>query len=347
MRALEELPEQDKDLLFPIFALKPWMSSKHLDNTVARIEQAYGNRRFFADIAEPELIDKRRLVHDEIDSLLAPADGYLNWCEFVAARPNFVPALQLGEPAALVPQLERLHGLGRGVLVRVDEFAFPLLTEMVDAVAARTGGGQHVCFLLDLGKGNKNLLLRQAECTTYAQTVLGIAPSAFVSLSASSFPTSFVNLDEQDIYERQLFDGVVLHTKSPKLIYSDRGSARAESQQGGGGAPSPRIDYAQIGRWLFFRDESEIHPDLGEEERRAARAQGYIDQAGVLVASDAWDPDLHVWGTQMIERTALGDVGAISTPMVSTAARINIHLHRQIFFDDPGAGYDTDEDWTD
>jgi hypothetical protein len=55
-----------------------------------------------------------------------------------------------------------------------------------------------------------------------------------------------------------------------------------------------------------------------------------------------------VWGTQMIERTALGDPDAITSPVRATAARINIHLHRQLFYDDPGAGlYDTDEEWTD
>jgi hypothetical protein len=347
MRALEELPEQDKDSLFPIFPLKPWMSSKHLDSTLARIEQAYGARRFFVDIAEPEPVEKRRPVHDEIDELLVPDHGYANWCEFVETRPNLIPAVQLGDPAQLAAQLERLHALGRGALVPVAEFAFPLLTQIVQAVAARTGGGERVCFLLDLGKGTKDLLLRQIECTEHVRAVLAGAPEAFVSLSASSFPTSFVNLDAQDIYERQLFDSIALHVGSPKLIYGDRGSARAESQQGGGGTPSPRIDYAQTGRWLFFRDETEIDPDADEEGRRAARVQGYIDQADALVTSDAWDPDLHVWGTQMIERTALGDEGAISAPVSSTAARINIHLHRQIYFDDPSAGYETDEDWID
>jgi hypothetical protein len=347
MRALEELSEQEKDALFPILSIKPWLSSNHLDNTLARIEQAYGHRRFFANIAEPEFAKKRRPVHDEIDALLTPNHGYSNWCEFVEARPNLIPTAQLGDPTQLPAQLERFHALGRGILIPIEEFAFPILVQIVLSVAAQTNGGEQVCFLLDLGKGNKNLLLRQMECTGYVQAVLDGAPEAFTSLSASSFPSSFVNLDTQDIYERQLFDGVALHVNSPRLIYSDRGSARAESQQGGGGTPSPRIDYAQVGSWSFFRDETAVDPEADEEDRRAARVQGYIDQANALIDSDVWDPNLHVWGTQMIEKTALGNNNAIFSPASSTATRINIHLHRQIYFDNPGAGYNTDEEWTD
>lgn len=87
--------------------------------------------------------------------------------------------------------------------------------------------------------------------------------------------------------------------------------------------------------------------DADFDQRKEARIDGYIAQASLLIASDVWDADLRVWGTQMIERTALGDRDAITSPARSTAARINIHLHRQIFFDDPAQGYDTDEEWTD
>ena len=54
-----------------------------------------------------------------------------------------------------------------------------------------------------------------------------------------------------------------------------------------------------------------------------------------------------LWGKQMIERTAYGDEGAISSPPKATAARINIHLHQQLFFGNQAGLYDTDEDWSD
>jgi hypothetical protein len=237
--------------------------------------------------------------------------------------------------------------MGRGLWVHLQPFAFPILQDIVRAVAERTNGGDGVVFFIDFGKGNQNFLLKQVEATEYVRTIFRDAPSAFAAQSGSSFPDAFVDLGNQDIYERQLFDGVALHVDNPKFIYSDRGSARAERQAGGGGTPSPRIDYAQAQRWTFFRDSSEVNPDADFDQRKAARTQAYIEQAAFAVSGDIWDPDLHIWGTQMIERTALGDVMAINSPASSTAARINIHLHRQLFYDDPGAMYHTDEDWTD
>jgi hypothetical protein len=48
----------------------------------------------------------------------------------------------------------------------------------------------------------------------------------------------------------------------------------------------------------------------------------------------------------MIERTAAGDTSAIGSPQKATAARINLHLQRQTFYDSPAAAEDTDEDWS-
>jgi hypothetical protein len=322
------------------------MSAKHLDSTLSRIEDAYGQRPYFVDLDEREEVVERRPVHDELDDLHHSEGGYANWCEFVEARPNLIPTVQLADPEEMDEQVERLWALGRGLLVPVREFALPLMAPLVRRIADLTNGGEDVVFLIDYGRGGRDLLLKQAEATGYVRTVAATAPRAFAAISASSFPDSFVGIERQDIFERQLFDGVVLHAQFPRLIYSDRGSARAERQSGGGGTPAPRIDYAQVQRWTFFRDEG---GSGGEtiEERRSERIQAYIEQARLLVASDIWDPNLALWGTQLISRAALGDRLAITSAMKATAARINIHLHRQLFYNDPAGAYDTDEEWTD
>jgi hypothetical protein len=97
--------------------------------------------------------------------------------------------------------------------------------------------------------------------------------------------------------------------------------------------PSPRIDYPLPLDWRFYRSE-----DL-------MGFAGYRQQARILTRSSIWNPALRVWGTQMIERTVAGDTSAISNPARSTAARINLHLQVQTFYDDPDAAEDTDEDW--
>lgn len=338
MLALESLPEGDKELLLPSFQLRPWMGAHRLESALARIAAAYGSRPCFLDIAEAEPLEgARRQVHDELDALRVSAGGFDAWCTFVEAHPQFIPALQLSDVREFDAQAERLHSLGRGVLVQLDREAFRFARQIASRTAAATRGGIDVVYLLDYGRQTRDLLLQQAEAVALLRSVREQLPEAFLSFSASSFPDNFTSVSQQPIYERQFFDEISSILADDRLIYSDRGSARAERQLGGGGAPAPRIDYPQLAEWRFFRAAD-------SRDRPAA----YQRQARLLMTSSGiWDGDLRVWGTQMIERTALGDEAAITSPARATAVRINLHLHRQLFHDDPDGLYDTDEDWTD
>ncbi|MDP2763840.1 MAG: beta family protein [Brevundimonas sp.] len=338
MKALQELPERDKDLLLPCFKLRPWAGAHHLSSALDRIEDAYGERPYFLDLAEEEPAPTTpRPVHEHLAALRLPAEGYANWCEFIEQYRHIMPAAQVGEPAELSAQVARLFGLGRGLLVPIPRRAFDQIDGIARTVGEATNGGVDVCFLLDFGRAGLELLQQQIVCAGYVRTISAHCPQAIVSFSASSFPDSFTNIDRQDIYERQLFDGVRMALPGARLIYSDRGSARAERQGGGGGLPAPRIDYAQASRWRFYR------ADNGGD-----RMSDYQTQAEALVDDpDVWDPELRLWGTQMIERTSLGDLDAIISPARSTAVRINIHLHQQLFYGEPGRLHETDEDWSD
>lgn len=334
MVALQELPNRDKDLLLPFFQLRPWVAARRLSAAIDRLEEAYGNRPFFISLAEPDFSGERREVHDELDQLRDAARGFANWCEFVEERPNLMPALQLTDVAQFDAQATRLHALGRGVIVHIERGAFPFIRQIANRTAANTNRGTDTVFVLDFGRQTNTFLVHVAETVGYMRTILEAAPLARVALSASSFPSSFTALTEQPIFERRVFEEVRAQI-GPAALYSDRGSARAE-RQAGGGRPIPRVDYVKPSSWLFFRDDEGL-------DRPAAYAQ----QARTLMSSPDWRPDLRIWGTQMIERTAAGDPSAIVSPARSTAARINIHLHLQTFYDDPDSAFDTDEDWTD
>jgi hypothetical protein len=140
-----------------------------------------------------------------------------------------------------------------------------------------------------------------------------------------------VGVSDQPIYERRLFDTLL---DTDRLIYSDRGSARVERQTGGGGQPAPRIDYPLFDLWDFYRSDDLVG------------FPGYQQQAINVMTGGNWNPALRVWGTQMIERTAAGDMSAIGSPQKATAARINLHLQLQAFYGAPDAAEDTDEDWS-
>lgn len=334
LRALGELPNRDKDALLPLFQLRPWGASANLDSSLSKIEDVYGTRPAVFDLCPAERVPTPRPVHEELRQLRLPDNGYDNWCSFIENRRSFIPAVQLAELEHLVDQVRRFDTLGRGMVVPFQRLGFPNARAVARAIANATDRGEGVLFVLDYGRQTREFLERQAEALGLLQGLMDEAPHASFSISASSFPESFGTTTGQDIYERLLFDGVARRFDR-RLTYSDRGSARAERQQGGGGAPLPRIDYAGSRQWSFYRSDT-----AGD------RPDDYRDQARILISEGPWDPNLRIWGNQMIERTAAGDRTAIISPARSTAARINIHLHQQLFYNDPDGLYDTDEEWS-
>jgi hypothetical protein len=338
MQALEELPNHDKDMLMPFIPLGPWTTAQNFTSSLSRLKEAYGERPCFVKIAEPELGGGERSVHATLAALRNPTDGYRAWCEFIETQNNFVPNLQLSELSELMRQTSYLYGLGRGMIVAFDDRQFVGIDFISQQVGQLTHNGRDICFFIDFGKCRDAISI-SGKAIEYAELILRNAPNSFVSISASSFPATFGDKVQQEIFERTLFGLVSARVKS-NLIYSDRGSARAERQIGGGGTIPPRVDYAAKEEWFFFR--SDISASNAKE-----RDMAYFEQAKAAIAAPSWDAKLHIWGTQMIERTAIGDTSAITSPKRNTAARINIHLHRQLFYSDPTGMYDTDDEWTD
>lgn len=338
MVALEELPERDKDAFLPIFHLKPWLNSLTLGKSFDRIEKSYGQRPAFLLAPDRRANDGDRPALTEANALLESRAGFSAWCElFERGRArNFIPALQLTDAAEFDAQAVRMVALGRGVIISFVRSAFSFIPAIARRTAIHTQGGVDVTFLIDLKRQTKTLLLQQAELTGVIDTILSICPAARVAVAASSFPDSFGTCSSQEIYERSLFESL-RERFGTKLVYSDRGSARAEKTGGGGAEPYPRIDYPQFREWCFFRAE-------GPRRYKG----GYQDLARDLIdESPIWDPRIRIWGTQMIEKTMLGDEDGISSPARSTAVRINLHLHRQLWYDRPDQIYDTDDVWED
>lgn len=339
MQALGELPGQDKDALLPFIQLKNWFTATTLEKSLARVTKAYGTRPFIADVCPVGLDeDPYRPVFKELAALRDPTDGYANWCDFIEAHENLIPAVQLKQPTQIPSQIVRLAALKRGMAVHVTRQMIGAAEDLAQILGAATDKGGDLCFILDLGRQNEDLLLNEAVTVRLIQRVRKHLPKAALCVSASSFPASFVGVKDQAIFERKHFDGVKATSGEPHLIYSDRGSARAEKQLGGGGTPAPRIDYAGGLKWDFFRSEP---------VDRAERPAAYVAQAKKAVKADCWDTELHVWGHQMIEKTSKNASDAIKSQQGAAAARINIHLHRQLWHGNTTSLYDTDEDWSD
>ncbi|ANY20521.1 hypothetical protein A6F68_02013 [Tsuneonella dongtanensis] len=332
MRALEELPDSTKDRMLPYVPLRPWVGSNRLQNALDRLEEAYGERPIIVGVGDREPTQQRP-VFGELDRLRRADGGFASWCGFIEDHENFIPVAQLSpntvEESA---QIDCLWGFDRGLVIHLPRPAFPGMGALAQRVGNLTDGGDDVVFILDFQTVAADHLQVAALAQGYIATIRNGCPDAFICLSATSFPSSFDNLPAQQIYERRLFNQLTA-LGIPELIYSDRGSARIERPGGGGGQPYPRIDYPLAADWRFFRHETQ------------SGFSGYQAQARLLAATQFWNPNIRVWGTQMIERTIAGDRSAISSPQKATAARINLHLQVQTFHDDPALAEETEDDW--
>ncbi|MFG1306017.1 hypothetical protein V5F34_18000 [Xanthobacter autotrophicus] len=343
MRAIFELPNRCKDELLPFVIVKPWASALKLESAIEQVGKAVGDRPWIADIsAETAALGPRRPVHHEIEALQDPSDGYKNWCAFVERYNNIIPCAQISHLNELPVQIGRLQALGRGVVLRLKEGDTGNFSNIVNA-AAEEVERDNLLIVIDYEQRNKDLLSLSAKATGLLNTLSKRIDGANVCVSASTFPFEFRGTTNQEIFERSFYKIISSNKSGTNLIYSDHASTRAESMQAGGGKIYPRIDYPLDLVWEFRRSiESSNGLPLAD------KLNLYSELARALMKEAIWDSRLRLWGVQMIELAADGDPQGLSTPARCTAVRINIHLHRQLFYGKPDdQKYDTEEDWSD
>ncbi|KQN93056.1 hypothetical protein ASE95_10770 [Sphingomonas sp. Leaf231] len=335
MRALQELPDRTKDHLLPLVHLRPWTTALQLQSALDRLNEAYGPRPTVIAVGAAEGSGSKP-VHVDLARLRHKGSGYANWCDFIAkpGHEHFIPAVQLEAFDEVDQQVTCFYELGRGIVVVVPKAAYAALGAIATKIGLLTNGGVDTCFVLDEEYVANDPLERAVFVVNHCRNIRQSCPVASIAISGSSFPDNFKSVTAKLILERLLFDEVASKIGTWGMIYSDRGSARYERQKGGGGQPAPRIDYPLPYDWRFYRSDLDGFDGYAEQARMLLRAQPSV-----------FDPALRIWGTLMIERTAGGDSSAIKTPARSTAVRINIHLQRQTFINDPASLYDTEDDW--
>lgn len=357
MSALEKLPEKDKDLILPIFPIKGWLGSYTLDKTISRIMSSLGERPWIADIdgdfvfenkkyqATP---DSQREVFKEVDRLLDPTNGYQNWVDYIEGLNKVIPVLQTHDISEIDLQIKKLSSLQRGLAVRfiIKKDSPDKINNIVKALVVNKV--EKLLIIIDLEDIKRSDVLQSAQYGLLVSKLSKLIPNAIFSTSASSFPFSFSGSyrGELPIYERQLHTEVCKLCQDVRIIYSDRGSARANKAGGGGGLPPPRIDYPLRNDWRYVRKEFTDMKDL--DACKKEKHFLYQEAAKVITNSDYWVADLRLWGVQMIEKTvALRDEYCITSPNRATAVRINIHLYQQLHYSDRAIDLSTEEDWED
>lgn len=316
MQALEELPPHAKLGILPFVVLQPWTTAKEFPSTLAKVVASTAGKPIIVDLTDEVFDGARRPVHDVFDALRDPNDGYGAWRSFVEENETFTPAIQISDPRSIAPQIHAFKAMGRGVVIRLHEPIFNLAGNIAQIFKSYPYNND-VYFILDFQRQDKNILNKALIAINTCKSIRDQLPDCFISVSASTFPIAFTGIIEQEIFERKFYMLVADQIGYDRHIYCDRASVRAEKQNGGGGAPAPRIDNALSAKWKFFREAE-------EEDRDDA----YQIAAGRAMKCPEWI-DLGIWGTEMIKRTSSGEENAIYSPKMSTSARINIHMYMQ------------------
>jgi len=341
--ALSELPDFSKDGMMPLILIKPWLGTGGLSRGLDKILHGFPSRAWLAELDPEYVASQTSDAFAEILNLRDSTDGFKNWIDFVGAMPNAIPVLQLrgaNSPVEILKQIDAASALGRGICIRIERAIVPA-APFIDVLFQRKN--TDVTIIIDYGQQDARLLVNAIPAQQDVKYIRARIPNAEIALSSTTFPSAF-SQDSQEIYERRFFD--LVNEEVGGLVFSDRGSARA-IEQGGGGVPRPRIDLPTSSRWHFFRSDCVRAAGESDDDFRERRIEAYGDMADDAVANTAWDSTLNIWGTQLIKITQLRSPFGINSPAKATACRINIHLARQSFYGRDVSSAELEEDWVD
>lgn len=339
MNGLEQLPGLTKDRLRPVFLLAPWTNANSLSKAVERAEKAFPARPYLLDLdRDYSITNPESDAQLELVELLSTHNCYEKWWEFITASPNAIPCLQLRDQSAdcIRTQIARAQEIGREFCLRIVMSRYPLnLTEIV--VTLNEIGTADYTIVLE-GGWTRDTLTLAARFSGLIGGVLGeVDADVPIVVSCTSMPKEFQDYEgcvSVPFSNRKLVAQIARDHNRRLVVYGDWGSTRPREASGHRQRPLDRIDYPIDEAWIIARNRIE-----------AWNFQHAAEE--VVKRSNYWDGELNIWGTNMILQTLANPAFGINTPQKNVASRVNIHIHRQVFFGDDIRGIDFDEDWRD
>ncbi|GAA4821710.1 hypothetical protein GCM10023232_18740 [Sphingosinicella ginsenosidimutans] len=312
VEAFRQLSAEAKELVFPIFLLRPWPNANHLSLAVDRIVEAAAGHPFGLGLdREKYLAGSPKPAQAEFDELFSDHQGYRAYFDFIEEIPGAVPVLQATTNAdQLLLQLGRAEELDRGLIVHQQRGTMIPITQSVISLPPLP---HDTIFVVDAA-WSRDALQMQAWALPVAQNVVAQLPDAEIVVASSSFPDSFGHIIgdmEEQAFEGQIYGSVRLNLQSANLTLGDWGSTRP-SQSGGGGKIPSRIDIPRPNSWQIFRAD----PD-GD--------YGFLEVAQEATTHPCFAAVPDCWGKLQVGATD-GNGAGITGVKMNTSCRINMHM---------------------
>lgn len=336
MRAFEKLPSSEKQKMLPIVLLAPWLNSISFDNSFNIISKSIGDQPIIADL------DRYYISSSDLESrvyfwsLLDAENGPKKWMALIEDHQNYIPCIQIINVGndKIDEQLQWARDLARGFCLRFELERWP--NSDIDYNIIYKVADDDCLIIIDYGYSDYSETLR-IKISHILAVIFEISPQLRIVISGSNFPNDFSEFDEfsksQPNSARQLFSMLKGQYGNYNVFYGDWASTKPRKYDGHGSPPLPRIDYPTASQWIMARSK--------------ALAWSFQDAAARIMRLSEWGNHPKIWGTGMIEKTALGLPGGIKTHPEVIAARINIHLFVQANFNLPNPPNQPKGKWKD
>ncbi len=316
----DKLDDNQKDLIIPAFTIGAWPRQDDIGHPVQKILSATAGRPFIIDLTtEPTYIT------GDVKRLRSPDGDFKAWRKFVEEIDSpLIPTVQITPDAKIsniIRQARSFENSG------INKLAFKVrgygedTAKIISALSA-LDATENAIIIIDAGYVRDTLPASLAGCISTINEIRDEVDDAEIVVTATSFPASVVSfLDPNSGGKRGLISMLEarLHAAigEEAAIYGDHGSIHSKVYITSGGRYTPRIDYPLNDAWAF-------------ERRPDTKSDGYIDAAQKIISSYSEIKEDDTWGAEMIIRAAGGNIEGMKTPASWIAARVNMHLSKQI-----------------
>ncbi|MGR9055921.1 beta family protein [Rhizobium leguminosarum] len=350
--AYRELSDEDKDAILPIVELSQIKNEASFDSTIDAVRTLFGGRPFILDLskdAAPEAyVPKKNADHAKIAKLqtaqdgyntallahMMPTDGFAKWRECASEFANAIPALQFTDPASQAKNILRqaaqfwkagVERLAIRVTPETSEEIFPIIGQIV----AFLDSAEQLLLIVDCGQGRQQIPERiEFAKRSVARVFEELDPSQVLKLSAVCLHDSYTSPPETaKIYEshsRELWREA--STGFPFLFGDYSGHRRLKkSTTYMPGDWKAQVVYALPESWIVYRHDNAQDPE------------GWIVGSKAILKHGSFDDGLNCWGSQLVKSAAVGKLDPYGSARFWHAAKINMHLYRQIRYTDEAA----------
>lgn len=319
---MQHLPLAEKQAMLPIALLAPWLNSIDFDNTVRILNDSIGETWMIVDLDSYFHSSSPLPSREFFKTLCDTSKGHLPWVDFVSRNLFFIPCVQTLDRSdhAIHYQVDAFRELGRGFVFRFEldkNYDFDRAFSFISAAIQ-----DDILCVFDYAYGEPTLVLEN-KLSSLISKLVSIHEGAKFVISGSNFPNDFSEFDDfeasKPIGSRILFDNLSKQFGNYNMFYGDWASTKPRRYDGGGSRPLPRIDFPTKERWIIARSKTEGW-DFNTAAERITRLPEWLGHP-------------EVWGAGMIEKTARGLPGGISTGPEAIACRVNMHLYIQNHYD--------------